>query len=399
MSRAADAELSPNATPEENARFVAFRSFLEAEGLSPVTCACYASDWMNIAERMRMAAHRPFQLDHLTVEAFLEYRAAAAARGVSAATLNRRLAFLRRYARFAAATIPACAALSDALASLAYQPVKALGGRSALSRDEEERLMQASERVGASEHALVALLTRTGLRVEEILALRRGDVAGPASAPKSLRVRGKREKTVLLPPLTSHAVGALIAAEPGEDDDALFRARGRFAMGRGGAAAAVTRCARAAHVRASLRTLRHTFAVRYLAEHEDDVDGLSSALGGASPGLLRAWRDEAGAGAPKARVVPWTDADGRDGVDELRAARIEAVRRRIRPGAKTPIPAITEDRLLLVVAGAVSIRVGKRPLEAGVGDAVFLPGGAAATLVALGAKSATVVAAAALRRR
>jgi site-specific recombinase XerD/quercetin dioxygenase-like cupin family protein len=396
MSHEGGSELHPDATPEENARFVAFQAFLATEGLSPVTCACYASDWWNVAERMSRATGRPFSIDGITVEEFRAYRADAAARGVAAATSNRRLAFLRRYARFAAATTPACRALADGLAAESFDAVKPLGGRSALSREEEESLMQASARVGAAEHALVALLMRTGLRVEEIVGLRRGDVGGAPPTPTSLRIRGKREKTVLLPPMTSRAVGALLDSQPGEDSDLLLRSRGRYALGRAGVAAMISRCAREANVRASPRTLRHTFAVRYLAEHDDDVDGLSSALGRASPALLRAWRVEAGSPAAGARVVRWSaDAPGRSTSDPealgVRGSQLEAVRRTLAPGRRATLSARSTEQLIFVVSGRVELGSGATKIAAREGEVVIVPSGLPLSARALGSKTAVLV--------
>jgi len=407
MSNNGRPDAHPDATPAENARFVAFRASLEAEGLSPVTCACYASDWWNVAERMREATRRPFELEALTADVFLAYRAAAAAQGVSAATLNRRLAFLRKYARFAATTSAACGAIADSLASVSFHRLKPLGGRSALSRDEEERLMEVSERIGVVEHAVVALLMRTGARVEEIVSLRRGDVAGPAASPVSMRIRGKREKTVLLPPLTSRAVGALLEAHPGVDDEPVFRTRGRFAMGTAAVAAIVARCAREARVRASPRTLRHTFAVRYLAEHRDDVDGLSSALGRSSPALVRAWRVEAGAETEAPTVVRWgdlapdastapSDAESRT----LRGAHVEAVQRRLKPGARATVPARPGGQMVFVVGGRIAFRTGSKQAQAQAqaGDVVVVPSSQALAVRALGSKSVVLIAASAARR-
>jgi integrase/quercetin dioxygenase-like cupin family protein len=403
MSQNGRPDANPDATPAENARFVAFRASLEAEGLSPVTCACYASDWWNVAERIHGQTRRRFDLAGLTVDEFLAYRADAVARGVSAATGNRRLAFLRKYARFAAAAEASCGPVAAALAGVPFQPLKPLGGRSALSREEEERLMEASARVGAAEHAIVALLMRTGVRVDEIVALLRGDVAGPADSPSSLRVRGGREKTILLPPQTSRAVGALLDAHPGEDGDPLVRVRGRFAMTAASVAAAVARCAREAHVRASPRTLRHTFAVRYLAEHGDDVDGLSAALGRASPAILRAWRDEAGIEAAAPKIVRWreiaSDPSSASGARALRAGQVDAFRHEVRQGARATLPARPGGQTVFVVAGRIEFRTDSGRAEAKSGDVVVLANGQALAVRSLGPKTAVLLAASAVVRR
>jgi integrase len=291
--------MNPHAAALENERFVAFRSFLESEGLSPVTLTCYASDWWNVSESARRATRRRFRLDRYSADDFLLYRAAETARGVSPATINRRLAFLRRYANFAAKDGDGCRRLAESLSVLPFQAVKPVVANG-LSRDAEERIVEAAARIGVVEHALVALLVRTGIRCADALTLLREDVKGSASAPTSVRVHVRSEKTVMLPPRASRAIGALIAAEPGEP---LFRARGRYAMSAAGAAAIIAKCAREAGVEATPRTLRHTFAVRYLAENRDDLDGLAQALGPTSAALIRAWRHEAGAESPRPPVA------------------------------------------------------------------------------------------------
>ena len=92
---------NPHATPAESARFRSFLGALEEEGLSPVTRTCYASDWWNVSESAHEATGGLFRIDRYGARDFLAYRAREAARGVSPATLNRRLASLRRYAAHA----------------------------------------------------------------------------------------------------------------------------------------------------------------------------------------------------------------------------------------------------------------------------------------------------------
>ena len=118
---------------------------------------CYASDWWNVSESARRVTRRRFRLDRYTADDFAVYRAAEMARGASAATLNRRLAFLRRYANFAAHGSDACRRLADELSILPFKPVKPAVA-DALSRDAQVLLLGSSR---MRHHAMPAVLNRT----------------------------------------------------------------------------------------------------------------------------------------------------------------------------------------------------------------------------------------------
>jgi integrase len=364
-------EENPDATAAERRRFIAFLAALEAEGLSPATRACYGSDWWNLSEATREATGRPFRLDGYRDVDFLAYRAREAARGVSPATLNRRLAFLRRYAAYAGAR-------GTELDRVPFQPVVRLATR-ALTPAEEEALRKAAVPCGPATAAVVALLLGTGLRASEAAALRRRDVVGTAH-PKAVRIRGPRRKTVLLPPRASAPLGALLSAGRVRPDEPVFVGPRGEAVTEARLASWIADAAGRAGVEATPRTLRHTFAVRYLQEHRDDVEGLARALGQSGLGQARSYRDEANEAAPKARRLRWEDVPV-EGVTPavsrqvLRGSRLEAVRYVYRPGAEFRLHAHPEEQMTFVLSGRIAFRSGRQVLEAGPGDVVHLPSG------------------------
>lgn len=398
-----DAPDNPHATPAEGARFAAFAAHLEAEGFSPATRACYASDWWNVSQRAHAATGRRFRLDRFGADEFSLQRAFLAARGSAPSTLNRRLAFLRRYSAFSAAREPA---LRDVAAGLSRVPFQAVERRTtkALTRTQEEKLRAAADALGVQDAAIVALLLGTGLRGTEAAALRRDDVVGPRAAPTAVRVQGPRAKTVLLAARAQARVAAFLAATRGEglrgaaraSSAPLFRGRDGAALGEEGIAAAVERAARSAGVEATPRTLRHTFGVRYLSEHRDDIEGLARALGHASLAAARAYRDEAGSSAPAIRAVRWSELEETSPATGVRRRsfagdRIGAARTLIAPGASIARRERAHEQVSFVLSGRVTFTSARTAIEAGAGEFVHLPPGVACSITAAADRPALVL--------
>jgi integrase/quercetin dioxygenase-like cupin family protein len=399
-----DAPSNPHATPAENARFAAFAAALEREGFSPITRACYASDWWTISEHAHRSTGRKFRLAGFGSDGFRLQRAEHASKGVAPATLNRRLSFLRRYSAFAARTEPALGETADAFAALPFQSVPK-GAAKALRPAEEQRLRAAADALGVQSGALVALLLGTGLRAIEVAALTRGDVIGPHASPTAVRIGGPRTKTVLLGPFAQARIAALLATEEGDETAPLFRGKSGAALGDDGIAGVVERAARDADVEATPRTLRHTFAVRYLSEHGDDVDGLAEALGQVSPATVRAYRAEAETGGRIAVAVRnWSGLDEvelQPGVRRrsVNGSRVVVERDLIAPGSKLPSRSLPTERITFVLSGRVAFRIGSARLEAGAGDFVPVPADTAHSLAACGDHPALVLHVSAQPRR
>lgn len=376
---ATPAPTNPNATPAENARFATFAAALERDGFSPITRACYASDWWTVSEHAHRTTGRRFRLAGFGTDGFLLQRAEQTARGVAPATLNRRLSFLRRYSSFAAAREPALRETAAAFAALPFQSVPK-GSAKALRPAEEKRLRSAADALGAQCGAVVALLLGTGLRSIEVAELTRGDVIGPHSAPTALHVRGQRAKTVLLGPFAQPRLAAVLASGKGGTRQPIFVGKSGTALGEDGIAGIVERAARMAAVEATPRTLRHTFAVRYLSEHRDDLEGLSHALGQVSPTTVRAYRAEVERGGPAVDVRSWSELDEVALLPGVRrrsftGSRMVVERDLMAPGTEVPDRAFAAERVTIVLSGRVVFRIGTMRREAGAGDFVAVPSG------------------------
>ena len=374
------AEISNHhASSAENARFAAFAALLEREGFSPTTRACYASDWWTISEYAHRATGRRFRLGVFGPDGFQVQRAELAARGTSVATLNRRLSFLRRYSAFAAAREPALRDVAEGFAAVPFQPLEKRTTK-ALTHGEEQRLRAAADALGPTDAAIVALLLGAGLRASELAALKRADVVGPHAAPTALRVRGSRAKTVLLGPVAQSRIGGLLASERGRPAEPLFRGRSGAALGEDGIGAAVERAARDAGLEATPRTLRHTFGVRYVSEHRDDLAGLASALGHSSLAAARAYRSEAEAGAPVVSVQRWSTIDEESPAEGIRrrsflGARIAVARELLAPQTVVKPHVHRAERVTLVLSGRVGFQFGRTRVEAAAGEFVHVPSG------------------------
>ena len=321
----------------------------------------------------------------------------------SPATLNRRLSFLRRYASFAAAREPALRETAAGFAALPFQAVARRTTR-ALAHADEQRLRAAARDLGPQCGAAIAVLLGTGLRAADIAGLSRGDVVGPHATPSALRVRGPRAKTVILGPLAQRGVADLLAAERGGSGDPLFRGSRGAPLGEEGIAALVERAARGAGVGATPRTLRHTFAVRYLSEHRDDLDGLAQALGHVGLAAVRAYRAEAESGGPVVDVRRWADVPEAAPAPGVRrrsfpGSRFVVERDLVAPGTELVFGANGAERMSIVLAGRVQVRCGPARFEAGAGDFVPAPAGAAYRISIVGDRPALLLHVVAAPRR
>jgi site-specific recombinase XerD/quercetin dioxygenase-like cupin family protein len=299
--------------------------------------------------------------------------------GASPATLNRRLSFLRRYSAFAADREPALRDTALGFAALPFQSVPRRPAKS-LTPAQEKKLRDAADALDKQSGALVAVLLGTGLRASEVADLTRGDVIGPRRTPTALRIRGARPKTVLLGPFAQSRIAEILASESGGDERPLFFGKAGAALGEDGIAGVVERAARDADVDASPRTLRHTFAVRYLADHGDDLDGLAQALGHVSLSSVRAYRAEAERGGPVVQVGRWSGVDEVAPADGVRrrsvtGSRVVVERDLIAPGAEVPPRSFAAERITIVLSGRVIVRHGSTRAEAGAGEFVTIPAG------------------------
>lgn len=213
-----------------------------------------------------------------------EFVTAQLTAGLSASTVNRRLATLSSFFEFLADE----AGDNHWLNPVVWRTHRVAQG-SHLPRDLPEtaaRQFWQAVRLGTTrDQALIALMLDVGLRVGEVAALRIRDLEAASSHGElsALRVRGKgdKERRVWLVPETTTLIQRWLTERPEVSDDALFitrRGRGFSIRGIQDRVKHYTRKAGFALDQVSCHRLRHTFA-RRMAESRMPLPSLSHWLG------------------------------------------------------------------------------------------------------------------------
>ena len=202
-------------------------------------------------------------LDHLETE-----------RGNDPRTRNARLAAIHSLFRFAALRHPEHAALIERV--LAIPPKRFERGLVSFLTDAEvDGLIAAPDRttlVGRRDHALLLLAIQTGLRVSELVGLRRGDLVLGTGAHVRCTGKGRKERITPLTQVTARVLGAWLDEQSSTPELPLFPSSHGGALSRYGVTALVAKHAASAGERCpSLRSkqvsphvLRHTAAMRLL---------------------------------------------------------------------------------------------------------------------------------------
>jgi integrase/recombinase XerD len=248
-----------------------FLEMLAAErGAARNTIAAYQADLEGLSLALA-PAHTPATADPAALGAYLRSLSAS----VSARTAARRLSCLRGFYKFLVRE----GVRSDDPSLLLDAPRLPATLPKYLSEAEVERLIEAAAArpglPGLAARAALELLYATGLRVSELLALRRADLSGRQEV---LIVRGKggRERMVLVSRAAKDAVATLAAAAvglPAATSLHVFPGRdARHAMTRQGLGLMLKTTALGAGLdpaRVSPHVLRHSFASHMLARGAD----------------------------------------------------------------------------------------------------------------------------------
>lgn len=270
-------------------------------GASPNTVAAYR-DCMRLLLGYAHERHgvQPAQLDlahldDLTIAGFLEMLEQRRHTGVS--TRNARLAAIHSLFSYSAFRHPEHA---EQIARVLAIPTKAAARTDVTYLDdaEVEAILAAPDRrtwSGQRDHAWLLLAITTGIRVGELVNLRRFDLS--TSRPAHIAVTGKGRKHRIMPldKPTVATLAAWVRANHAPPDSPLFPARGRQGPMSGDAFAqrVALHAASAAAQRPTLNdktvtphTLRHTCAMRMLANGLD-ITTIALWLGHASPAATR----------------------------------------------------------------------------------------------------------------
>ena len=243
----------------------AFLEMLAAErGAARNTLAAYRADLEDFAA---FAGGRPAEADAARLHAYL---AGLARAGLSPRTAARRLSALRQFHRF---LLREGVRPDDPTATLESPKLGKPLPKYLTEAEVDALLAAATGRAGVSGAVALAaleLLYASGMRVSELLGLRRTALARDA-AVLLIRGKGGKERMVPLSPPAKQAAAALIAQGP--ESAWLFPGRDpRKAMTRQGFALLLKQVALAARIdpaRVSPHVLRHSFASHLLARGAD----------------------------------------------------------------------------------------------------------------------------------
>lgn len=242
-----------------------FLADLRRQDAAPATLRNYAADLRAFARWFRDSLGEPFAARAVTPTDLREYKAyLRTVEQKQAATINRRLAALRRFFVWAHGT--------GKVAALPTAQVKGLPAAprtpKALAKRDVDRLIREAERHGNKRNlALLLTLRHTGLRVGELCGLRLGDVALSERKGEVLVRGGKgnKDRTVPLNNDVRRALAAYLEVRPTVDHDHLFVGQRGTPLQPQGAQEVVAKYARRAGLPAvTPHILRHTFAKQVL---------------------------------------------------------------------------------------------------------------------------------------
>jgi integrase/recombinase XerD len=218
----------------------------------------------------------PREVTRLDIDRFVEDQLA---RGLSATTVNRRLACLRHFFEFLADE-----ADDDTWANPVVWRRHQVKEGKPLPRDISDA---GAERLFACishprDRLMFGLMCWVGLRAGEVAALRVSDLI-PSGHPETgarLRVRGKgqKERVVPLTPALTQQWGEWLEQRPPVEGDALFITRRKRGISVRGIQDRLAHYCHQAGMRVTCHQLRHTFG-RRMAEAEMPLPSLSKLLG------------------------------------------------------------------------------------------------------------------------
>src|SRR5713101_2258235 len=250
-----------------------FCTYLHRRNYSPHTVE---NDGRDLRLFFAPLAQAPSAVSWRDIEAFIQQQRQAQ---LAATTINRRLNALKHFFAY----------LVMEEQSLAINPVKPSHflrrGRPLpkhLSQDQVRTLF--AQITHPMDHALGLLMLRCGLRVSEVTRLRLGDIDWEQQALRIEQGKGRKDRIVYLAADALAALRTCLALRPAAvPDDGVFwnQKRPHRALSTKGIQKKMERYAKAAGIKASCHSLRHTFASNLL-EAGAEVIAIKELLGHAS---------------------------------------------------------------------------------------------------------------------
>lgn len=267
------------ASDSENELFAAFVADLLARGRADKTVESYRSDWLGLCDWWNSTQDRPFSVDVMGTETAAEFKRSLVERKMTPATINRKLVFLKRYTDFARSQ-----GRLDDVTARAVRKVEAAPAAprrpKGLSDIELRRFLKEVEaRAATRDQAIIFTLLQTGLKVSELVELRREQIGlGAKSGLIRLDADARgRVRRVDVGPTARRKLRAWFD-ERGDHDGPIWDGE-RGPLTANAVQRLIRKYCQFANVRVSPQVLRHTFAAGFLMESQGDLVGLADALG------------------------------------------------------------------------------------------------------------------------
>jgi site-specific recombinase XerD len=256
-----------------------FTAELHRQEVAEKTVRSYRSDLAHFRRWFEGSTGEAFRAGAVTPTDVRDYKAhLVSVERRRPATVNRRLAALRRFFLWTKAAGRCTEVVTDGVKGVPQAP----RSPKSLEKREVDRLVRMAERSGKKRDlAILQVLRHTGIRVGELCALRTSDI-DVSDRKGSLTVRrgkGAKFRTIPLNADVRQALGVYLAVRPRVSDDHLFVGQ----RGRGLSAAAVwylvTKYAHQAGLEdVSPHTLRHSFG-KQLLDVTKDLVAVAALLG------------------------------------------------------------------------------------------------------------------------
>jgi integrase/recombinase XerD len=277
------------------------RYLIEQKNASPHTITAYRDTFrMLLTFTHQRTGTAPAKLDitDLTADLIADFLTdLEQTRGNSASTRNARLAAIHSLFQHAALRHPEHA---DHIAHVLAIPAKRTHHSDVtyLSEPEVTALLAAPNRgtvTGRRDHLILLTMISTGLRVSELTALTRADIAPPPAAHLRCTGKGRKDRTTPISTQLAAAITTFTNENPGAPTDPLFTAQGTHRKMTTDAIAqrltihtqtAAANCPTLTSRPITPHVLRHTTAMRMLAAGIDATT-IALWLGHASPESTR----------------------------------------------------------------------------------------------------------------
>ncbi len=252
-----------------------FGVYLHTRNYSPHTIENYGRDLRLFFAPLDKA---PEAVSWRDIEAFIQQQRQAQ---LAATTINRRLNALKHFFEYLVMK-------EQGLASNPVKPSHFLRRGRPLPKHLAQEQVRAlfAQITHPMDHALGLLMLRCGLRVSEVTRLRLGDIDWAQQALRIEQGKGRKDRIVYLAADALAALRTCLALRPEAVPDGLVfwnQKRPHRALSSKGIQKKIERYAKAAGLKASCHSLRHTFASNLL-EAGAEVISIKELLGHASIG-------------------------------------------------------------------------------------------------------------------